>query len=223
MVRLLEPEFEVVGTVGDGLALLDAETRMKPDVCVLDIRCRDERHRGRRRLRKRGSAAKVVFLTVHEDPDFVRAALATAALGYVVKSRMASDLSSAIREALAERLFVSPSCCFAMRTNERRRVLERMSPARARRAPISAENKMRRQSSRRGRTVLGLAAGRFGPRPPALKSWPAWRRPCRRGLSHSYIALLRSDLRAKKTGIISESLLLTDKESETFWPMLQKL
>ncbi len=113
-MRLLEPEFEVVGTVGDGLAVLEAETRMKPDVCVLDISMpKMNGIEAAARLRKRGSAVKVVFLTVHEDPDFVRAALATDALGYVVKSRMASDLRSAIREALAERLFVSPSCLFA--------------------------------------------------------------------------------------------------------------
>ena len=88
---------------------------MKPDVCVLDISMpKMSGIEAAIQLRKRGSAVKVVFLTVHEDPDFVGAALATDALGYVVKSRMASDLSSAIREALAERLFVSPSCCFAM-------------------------------------------------------------------------------------------------------------
>jgi DNA-binding NarL/FixJ family response regulator len=115
VVRLLEPEFEVVGTVGDGLALLEAAARMKPDVCVLDISMpKMSGIEAAAQLRKRGSAVKVVFLTVHEDADFVRAALATDALGYVVKSRMASDLRSAIREALAERLFVSPSCCFAM-------------------------------------------------------------------------------------------------------------
>ena len=118
VVRLLEPEFEVVGAVGDGLAVLEAERRMKPDVCVLDISMpKLSGIEAATRLRKRGSAVKVVFLTVHEDPDFVRAALATDALGYVGKSRMASDLRSAIREALAERLFVSPSCYFA--TQER--------------------------------------------------------------------------------------------------------
>ena len=116
VVRLLEPEFEVVGTVEDGLALLEAAARMKPDVCVLDISMpRVSGIEAATQLREREPGVKVVFLTVHEDPDFVRAALATDALGYVVKSRMASDLGPAIREALAERLFVSPSCCFAAR------------------------------------------------------------------------------------------------------------
>ena len=62
-----------------------------------------------RSLRASGSRAKIVFLTVHGDPDYVRAALAAGALGYVVKYRLASDLLPALREALAGRSFVSPS------------------------------------------------------------------------------------------------------------------
>lgn len=52
------------------------------------------------------------FLTVHEDPDYVQAAINIGALGYVVKARMVSDLQAAIRGAMAERLFISPSCTF---------------------------------------------------------------------------------------------------------------
>ena len=60
-------------------------------------------------LREAGSTAKIVFLTVHEDPDFLRSALAAGGAGYVVKSCLASDLRAAIKEALAGRLFVSPT------------------------------------------------------------------------------------------------------------------
>ena len=62
-----------------------------------------------RHLRAAGSRAKIVFLTVHADPDYIRAGLAAGATAYVVKSRLASDLVPAIREALAGRSFVSPS------------------------------------------------------------------------------------------------------------------
>ena len=90
---------------------------MKPDLCVVDISmpiiCGIE---AATKLKDSGSAAKIVFLTVHEDPDFLRAALETGALGYVVKSRMASELSGAIRGALAGRLFVSPCCTFGAQT-----------------------------------------------------------------------------------------------------------
>ena len=59
-------------------------------------------------LRDSETPAKVVFLTVHEDPDFLRAALKVGASGYVVKSQMATDLTDALNEASAGRSFISP-------------------------------------------------------------------------------------------------------------------
>ena len=113
-VRLLEPEFEVVGTVADGDALVKASKQLKPDVCVIDISMPQLNGiEAAIRMRENGSEAKIVFLTVHEDSDFVRAALRTGALGYVVKSRMATDLCGAINGAISGRLFVSPSCIFS--------------------------------------------------------------------------------------------------------------
>jgi DNA-binding NarL/FixJ family response regulator len=53
------------------------------------------------------STLKHIFLTIHEDPDFLSKALSTGTLGYVVKSRLASDFIHAIHEALADRTFVS--------------------------------------------------------------------------------------------------------------------
>ena len=69
------------------------------------------------KLKVSGCRSKIVFLTVHSDPDFVRACLATGALGYVAKSRMVSDLLSAIREALAGRIFISPLLNFRTPNN----------------------------------------------------------------------------------------------------------
>ena len=108
--RLLEPEFEVGGTVRDGQAAVEAVTRLAPDVLVLDVSMPVlDGIAAARTLRAAGSRAKIVFLTVHGDPDYVRAALAAGALGYVVKCRLASDLVPALRDALAGRSFVSPS------------------------------------------------------------------------------------------------------------------
>ncbi len=108
-VCLLEPEFEVVGTVGDGQTLLDETARQEPDLLVLDISMPVLNGiEATRRLKAVGSRAKIVFLTVHEDPDYVCAALAAGAHGYVVKSRLACDLPLALREVLAGRSFVSP-------------------------------------------------------------------------------------------------------------------
>jgi DNA-binding NarL/FixJ family response regulator len=108
--RLLEPEFAVVKTVGDGQSLIDEAARLDPDVLVLDISMPVlNGMEAARRLKAAGSRAKIVFLTVHADSDYVRAALAAGALGYVVKCDLASDLPLALREALAGRSFVSPS------------------------------------------------------------------------------------------------------------------
>jgi DNA-binding NarL/FixJ family response regulator len=101
---------EIVGSVSDGRALLDAAEQQHPDVIVLDISMPVMSGiEAAERLIRGGTAAKLVFLTVHDDPDFVQAALATGASGYVLKSRMATDLIPAIKEALAGHRFISRS------------------------------------------------------------------------------------------------------------------
>jgi DNA-binding NarL/FixJ family response regulator len=111
-VRLLEAEFDVVTTARDGRAALEEVARLDPEALILDISMPGltgiemARH-----LRAAGSLAKIVFLTVHCDPDYVRAGLEAGATAYVVKSRLAVDLVPALREALAGRSFVSPSVC----------------------------------------------------------------------------------------------------------------
>jgi DNA-binding NarL/FixJ family response regulator len=105
---LLGVTFEVVGIVGDGRALVDAGLKLKPDVILTDISMPVVNGiEAVEELRKAGCASKIIFLTVHSDPDFVRACLATGALGYIFKDRVALDLLTAIREALAGHLFVS--------------------------------------------------------------------------------------------------------------------
>ena len=108
--RLLEPEFEVVEPVRDGRAAVEAAARLTPDLLVLDLSMPVmDGIEAARSLRASGSRVRIVFLTVHGDPDYVRAAFAAGALGYVVKCRLASDLLPALRDALAGRQFVSPS------------------------------------------------------------------------------------------------------------------
>lgn len=109
-VRHLEPHFDVLKPVSNGEALLDQAAKLEPDIVVLDISMPVlSGIEAARRLKAAGSPARIVFLTMHADPDYVRAALETGALGYVVKSRLATDLLPCIREALAGRPFVSPS------------------------------------------------------------------------------------------------------------------
>jgi DNA-binding NarL/FixJ family response regulator len=110
VVLILEPEFAIMETVRDGGALLEAAVRLDPDVVVLDIAMPVlSGLEVSRRLRDRSFRAKVVFLTVHDDEDFVREALAGGASGYVVKANMAVELPHAIHEALGGRTFISPS------------------------------------------------------------------------------------------------------------------
>jgi len=106
--RLLESEFEVVGKVSNGQALFDEAIRLKPDVIVTDISMPILNGiEASSRLKESGCSSRIVFLTVHSDPEFVRTCLSTGAFGYVAKSRLLSELVPAIHEALAGKIFVS--------------------------------------------------------------------------------------------------------------------
>lgn len=108
-MSLLRAQFEVIGMVKDGRALVDEAQRLQPDVIVMDITMPILNGiAAARELRVSGSPAKLVFLTVHHESAFVRRCLAEGALGYVTKSRMITDLIPAIKEALSNRRFVSP-------------------------------------------------------------------------------------------------------------------
>jgi DNA-binding NarL/FixJ family response regulator len=108
--EVLSGECFVVGSVGDGRELLLEAERLHPDVIVLDITMpRLDGIEAARRLWCLHLPARLVFLTVHEDADFAQAALDAGGLGYVVKARLASDLLPAIRAALADCRFISPT------------------------------------------------------------------------------------------------------------------
>jgi DNA-binding NarL/FixJ family response regulator len=104
-------EFDIVGTVADGKALVDATLELKPDVGIIDISMPIMNGiMAAAEIKRLGSEMKIIFLTVNEDCDFVRAAFETGASGYVVKRQMASDLQVAINESLAGRSFISCGC-----------------------------------------------------------------------------------------------------------------
>ena len=109
VAQLLEGDFEVVAAVENGERLIEAAINLDPDLIVLDISmpvlngieaaCR---------LKESASRAKVIFLTMHEDPGFVTAAFSAGALAYVLKARLVTDLIPAIREVLQGHVFASP-------------------------------------------------------------------------------------------------------------------
>ena len=99
---ILEPEFQIVGTVDDGEAVLEAMQSLKPDILILDISMGLMNGLEAARLLTRiGSKAKIVFLTVHKDQEFVEEAFSAGAMGYVIKPRLGTDLLIAVREALS--------------------------------------------------------------------------------------------------------------------------
>ena len=106
---LLEPEFEIVGTVTDGRALLAAFSRLNPDVVLMDISMPllNGLDAGRQ-LKLLQRSVKLIYVTMNPDPDLAGEALRLGASGYVLKSSAASELTQAIREALRGRSYITP-------------------------------------------------------------------------------------------------------------------
>ena len=108
VVSILHDEYEIVGTVTDGTALVKAEADLSPDVVVIDISMPGMSGlEAASCIRRRGSHAAVVCLTAHQEPEIVEAALRSGVLGYVTKTSLAQDLLPAVRSVLGGRRFVS--------------------------------------------------------------------------------------------------------------------
>jgi DNA-binding NarL/FixJ family response regulator len=124
VIELLRGKFDIVGAVENGERLLEAADLNHPDLIILDVSMPVlNGMEAALRLKKSGATAKIIFLTVHDDPDFVEAALLAGALGYVLKGRVATDLLLAIHEVLANRIFISPMSAVPERSLPRRPVL----------------------------------------------------------------------------------------------------
>lgn len=108
--RVLETDYEVVAAVPDGLTAVDAVDRLKPDLAIFDISMPGLTGlEAAVKLADMGRRARVIFLTVHEDQEFVDAARSAGALGYVLKRNILTDLLPAVRRALTGRTtFLAP-------------------------------------------------------------------------------------------------------------------
>jgi DNA-binding NarL/FixJ family response regulator len=106
---LLSPEFELVGVVEDGRALIEAAGTLRPDVIVADVTMPHLNgidalvH-----LRQGGNRVPVVFLTMHRNVTFARRALEAGASGFVLKHSAPAELVLAIRAALEGRTYLTP-------------------------------------------------------------------------------------------------------------------
>ena len=106
---LLAPEFELVGVVEDGRALVEAAARLRPDVIVADITMPQLNGIDALiQLRQGGDHVPVVFLTMHRDVTFARRALEAGASGFVLKHSAPAELVTAIRAALAGKTYLTP-------------------------------------------------------------------------------------------------------------------
>lgn len=106
---LLEPEFEVVAVVADGRELLATAKKLRPDVIVADITMPSLNGIDAAvQMRTEGVTAKVVFLTMHRDVAYARRAMEAGAVGFVLKHSVASELVTAVREALQGKTYVTP-------------------------------------------------------------------------------------------------------------------
>jgi DNA-binding NarL/FixJ family response regulator len=101
LCALLVPEFEVIATVEDGYALLAAAEALAPDVIVTDIAMPGlDGIAAASEILRKNPAARIVFVTVHDDVELVKKGLAIGVLGYVLKLTAGEDLVPAIHAAL---------------------------------------------------------------------------------------------------------------------------
>jgi DNA-binding NarL/FixJ family response regulator len=106
---LLEPEYEVIGTVTDGRMLLEEFARLHPEVVLLDIAMPllNGLDAGRQ-LKAQRRSVRLIYLTMNPDPDLASEALRLGASGYLLKSSAAQELKQAIQEALRGRSYITP-------------------------------------------------------------------------------------------------------------------
>jgi DNA-binding NarL/FixJ family response regulator len=106
---LLDSEFDVVGAVTDGRALVTECARLDPDVVVLDISMPllNGLDAGRQ-IKSERRSVKLIYLTMNPEPRLAAEALKLGASGYLLKSSAATELKQAIREALRGRSYITP-------------------------------------------------------------------------------------------------------------------
>jgi DNA-binding NarL/FixJ family response regulator len=105
----LRSHLEIVATVSDGRALLDVAPALKPDVILLDIGMPLLNGlEAARQLKSKLPAVKLIFLTMHKDPDLAIDAMRAGASGYLLKTSATSELLHAIQEALKGKTYITP-------------------------------------------------------------------------------------------------------------------
>lgn len=127
---LIEPEFELVGIVEDGRALVEASEELRPDVIVVDISMpRLNGIDAVRQIKKCHPRIRIVFLTMHPDVTYAMSAMEAGALGYVLKHSAPEELAVAIRSALSGKTYVTPLLSGAYVERRKKGSVERVADA----------------------------------------------------------------------------------------------
>jgi DNA-binding NarL/FixJ family response regulator len=114
---LLEPEFDVIAQVEDGLSLVSAAARLSPDVIVSDVTMPGlDGISAAAAILRQNPAARIVLVTVHGDPMLAERGFEAGALGYVLKGTAAEELIPAVRSALRGERHASPVVPASKRT-----------------------------------------------------------------------------------------------------------
>ena len=112
---LLEPEFEVVGSVSDGQELLQTALSLRPDLVIADIGMPSLNGLDAgRRLKQADPHVKLIYLTMNNNVEYAREALLAGASAFVLKNALSSELLRAIRDALRGVSYVAPEIRRAM-------------------------------------------------------------------------------------------------------------
>ena len=108
LVGMLEPTYKIAATLRNGTVVVDQAAALQLDLIILDVSLGDvSGFEVVKRLKKADCPAKIIFLSLHEDMDFVSAAFGLGASGYVFKSRLTTDLENAIAAVLSGGQFSS--------------------------------------------------------------------------------------------------------------------
>lgn len=109
IASLLKDDFDLIGVVSDGAALVDVARRLVPDVIVADITMpKVSGLDAARQLAREGVASRFVILTMHDDPRLATEAFRAGAAGYLLKNSAGDELITAIHEVLRGRVYLTP-------------------------------------------------------------------------------------------------------------------
>lgn len=107
--RLLETQCELLSTAGDGQALLKAVAQQRPDIVILDISMPVMNGiEAARALKSQFPSVKLLFVTMHADPAYIRAAFQAGASGYILKQSLGDELTQALQALLRGHTYITP-------------------------------------------------------------------------------------------------------------------